>query len=114
MANDGFDGTYVAHGETTINGKLRSVDYQQNANPVDVTGSTSTRHEVVPGITSHTITFEEVGVTALAIGDKATFTITWFDGSTDTLLNMLVTNVGRAGSLDAEILSSVELQPSVA
>lgn len=112
MANDGFDGTYVAHGANTVNGTLRSVSYSQNANPVDITGSTSTRHQVVAGITSHTISFEEIGYTALSIGDSAQFTITWFDGSSDVLATMLVTSVEISGDLDGAITSSVELQPT--
>lgn len=109
MANEGFNGSTL-----TFNGAvtpLVSVDYQETAAAINVTGNTDTMHSYVAGLPDITVTVEVVGISALLIGAASALAITWFDGETEAISDVILVDKGRGGSLDDKLSTSLTFRP---
>lgn len=110
MANKGFNGSTISiagSGQTP----LRSIDYDDPDNAVDVSGCADASHGYVNGLPDPQITFEVVGITTVEKGDTGSVSIAWFDGQNDSITSAIVTGVNKTGSLDSELLSTVTVRP---
>lgn len=113
MANEGFNGSTLSFAGSIV-GPLVSIDYQETAAAIDVTGNTDALHNYVAGIPDITITCEVVGVTTLVIGDLGILDVNWFDDETDDVTSVVLVDVGRGGSLDDKLSSNLTFRPSSA
>ena len=110
MADAGFNGSTISIGGSAQT-PLRSIDYDDPDNAVDLTGAGDAGHAYVNGLPDITTTFELVGRTTVAKGDTGSVSIAWYDGQSDTIASAVVTGVTSSGSLDSEILSTITLRP---
>ena len=109
MANDGFNGTTISFGGNQV--PLVDVNYSDTAAEIDITGcAEATMHRYLAGIPDPTVTFTVVGHAGINAGDVAQTVIAWFDGTTDTLDDMICTGADVTGSLDDKISSSITLR----
>lgn len=108
MANDGFNGTTVTFAGVTV--PLQSVNFNETGAKVDVTGSTSSQHEYVAGLSDKDVDFTIVGVsTGATVGTTAALTIAWFDGTTQALGGFGVVGRSISGSIDGAITTTITL-----
>lgn len=110
MANDGFDGSTITFAGSAI-GKVRSIDFSDEANEVDVTSLDDAVHGFVSGIPSLECTVEVLGNPAIARGDTGALSITWFHGGTDAIGSAICTAKPATGSLDGEITTTYTFKP---
>lgn len=106
MANDGFNGTTLAWGAGN-EAPLQSVNYNATGAKVDVTGSTSSQHEYVAGLSDEDVDFTVVGVSPVVVGDSTTLTIVWFDGTTQSLGTWSCVGRSISGSVDGAITTTI-------
>jgi len=110
MADAGFNGSTIS-----IDGSgatpLRSIDYDDGDNAVDLSGCADSTHEYVNGLSDPVITCEVVGRTTVSKGDTGSVSVSWNDGQTDSITSAVVTGISASGSLDGEILSTITLRP---
>jgi hypothetical protein len=110
--NKGFNGSTVAFSGTLA--KLVSVNHTAQGAQIDVTGASDTRHLYEVGLPNESFTVEVVGHVATAIGTKSTLTVTWYDGTTDTIANTVLAGKDVSGSLDDKIATTMTFVPSEA
>lgn len=113
MADKGFNGTTITFPTAAI-AELRSVSYSVGGATVDVGASDDTAALFVNGRDDVEVTVEIVGGTTLSRGDTGAVTISWFDGTSDTLTNAVITQVTVSGSMDGDITTSVSLKETPA
>lgn len=114
MADDGFNGSTV-----TFNGAgqtpLRSITFDCGGAMADVSGAGDSQKTYVAGLDDPKVTFVVCGATALSrggTGGTAGLVIAWNDGDSDgTLTAAIISSVSVAGSMDGEILSTIEVVP---
>ncbi len=112
MADDGFNGATLLNGTVSL-GPLRSIQSNEVAAAVDVSGSGDSEKAFANGLPDKTTTFVIVGGTTLSIGDAVALNVAWNDigTSTDgTIAAGSVFNVGMSGSVDSEILTTIEVK----
>lgn len=110
MADDTFNGASLTFA-TVSAGSIRSINTNQVGAKADVTGSGDSEKSYGVGIPDLTVTVEIVGGTDIAVGDKGTVAIDWGDigGSTlGSLTDGQVVSVATTGSMDGEILTTIE------
>lgn len=112
MADDGFNGATLLNGTVSL-GPLRSIQTNEVGAPVDVTGSGDAAKSFAVGIPELTTTFVIVGGTTLSVGDAVVLNVAWNDigSATDgTHATGSVMSVAMAGSVDSEILTTLEVK----
>jgi hypothetical protein len=110
MADKGFNQSTFTFGTSLT--PLRSIDYGSDGARVKVSGSADAQKFYVDGIPDNTVTVTLVGNTALDAGDtNATCTIAFYDGTSITFGQALITDVEISGSEDTEIISTVQFVP---
>ena len=106
MADDGFNGSTITIGSSQL--PLLSITHETVAAEIDLTGAADTEGTYVVGIPHEKVTFEVVGVSALAVAATAVeVAIAWNDGSTDTLTTGQCSGNTVTGSIDDKITSSL-------
>lgn len=113
MANEGFNGSTMQFASSPVT-PLVSIDFQETAAAIDVTGNTDALHNYVAGIPDITVTVEVVGVSALTIGAAGALDIDWFDGEGEDVSSVILVDKGRGGSLDDKLSTSLTFRPSSA
>jgi hypothetical protein len=111
MPDYGFNGTTVT-GLGSGSLILRSVNYEEGGADVDVSGAADDQKTYEPGLPDISVSIEVVGATTVGKGDTANVSVTWTDGTTDTLAAGKVSTVSKSGSMDSEILSTVVVKPA--
>ena len=111
MSSDNFNKSTFSFGGNVA--PLRSINYDQTAAEIKVTGVADTRHTYEAGIDDETLTVEIVGTHTANIGDKANIAIAWNDGSTPGSINNCVcVQNSTQGAMDGEITSTLKFRPS--
>ncbi len=110
MANDGFNESTVSFGGADI-GKVRSIDFSDEANEVDVTTLDDAVHAFVSGIPTLECVVEVLGVPAIARGDTGALAVSWFDGDTDAIGSAICTSKPKTGSMDGEATTTYTFKP---
>ncbi len=108
--NEGFNGTTIEFASSGVT-PLVSIDYQETAAAIDVTGNTDALHSYVAGIPDITVTCEVVGVSALVIGAAGALDINWNDGETEDVSDVILVDKGRGGSLDDKLSTNLTFRP---
>ena len=111
MADDGFTGTKVAIAGSTALYPLQDANFSESAAAVLISGSTDATKKYVAGQPDETCTFTVTGCPGLSIGQTTgALTVTWFDGTTDTLTKVAITDIARSGSVDGPIQTAITVR----
>ena len=113
MASDAFNGSTIsiAAGDQV---PLLDINYTEAGAEIDVTGCADATHTYEAGIEDVTATYTIVGGNALSVGDEGAIAVAWFDGSSESMTNGVVTNIVTSGSLDDKITTAVTVRPTAA
>ncbi|KKL59741.1 hypothetical protein LCGC14_2212280 [marine sediment metagenome] len=111
MADNGFNGTQFTFGGTTY-APLRSVNFATAAAKVDVSGSTSATKQYQTGTADTTLSVTVVGTISATVGTSGVAIAAWFDGNSDTIADAVLVSNAQAGSVDGEILTTLEFAPT--
>lgn len=112
MPNDGFNGSTLSFGGV-VQGKIKSIGFNENGNPVDLTGSTDAVHKYLTGIPDVEAVLEVHGTTTTAIGTTGALTVNWFTGKSSTSSgNWVLVSRDESGQLDSDISTKLTFKPS--
>ena len=113
MADDGFNGTTLTVVGTSATG-IRDISISKSGAKVQLSGAEANQKEYGTGVPDVEVSITVVGVLAVDVGDVGATTITWNDGSSDSLTNSIVVSVDTSGSEDSEITTTVTVAPAPA
>ena len=116
MADDGFNGATLLNGTVSL-GPLRSIQSNEVTAAVAVSGSGDAEKSFANGLPEKTTTFVIVGGTTLSVKDAVALNVAWNDigSATDgTIAVGTVMSIGMAGSVDSEILTTIEVKKAAA
>lgn len=98
----------------TVQTDVRSINFTENGNPIDVSVLGSAQHVYELGLVDTEIVVEAVGVSSIEVSTTTqAATATWNDGSTDSLSIALCTGKDVSGSLDTELITSLTFKPAL-
>jgi len=103
------DGTSIHWGSTTVTAisKVRSIDFAQTGNEIDITDLADTNQTAEVGMSKLEVTIEVLGGTALTVGSTNNINILWNDGTTSTISNCELRDITTAGSVGSEIATTM-------
>lgn len=114
MADDSFNGATLTLATVAV-GPIRSINYSDVGAKANVTDSSDTENVYAVGIREVTVSVEVVGGVTVAPGDKGALAVAWGDiGSYTggTIASAVVVSVSTSGSMNGEILTTVEFCPA--
>lgn len=109
MASDSSNASSISFGGTVS--KVRSIGWTVNGNEIDVTNLADTAHEYLGGIPDYEVTVEVVGLHNVAIHATGALTISWNDGSQDSISSSILTQITQNANLDTELTTSLTFKP---
>lgn len=109
MASDSSNASSISFGSTIS--KVRSIGWSVNGNQIDVTNLADTAHEFLLGIPDYEVSVEAVGLVNTTIGNTGALTISWNDGSQDSISSAILVAIQQNANLDTELTTSLTFKP---
>ena len=106
MSSVAIDGTTLIFGSTTATvASVHSIDFTDSVAAVETTNFSSTKAQFVAGMIEKGMTIEIYGTGSIDAGTTAATSITWNDGTSDNLGNMLCSSRASGGKVKGAIVS---------
>lgn len=114
MADNGFNGTTATFASADLGDGVRGVRYNEAGATPDVGSAGDSEVVYEGGRKDIEIQVDFVGTSTVSKNDKGALSITWNDGTTDTITNAICKSINYGGQMDGEISGSATFAPSTA
>ena len=116
MADNGFNGTTATFANNALGDGVLGVRYSEGGTMVDVSPADTDPMQYEAGKIDEEITIDFLGTSTVSFGDEGAIAITWNDGTSDTITDMICSGINYGGNKNGAITGSASFKrtPTIA